>query len=100
MNNHSSVTDCDTEVFGGYVLRGGLGSVWAQGSELVWARVALQKSHFSRIFFFFVYLCFGLWKKSRHIVFYLRQLVTHSSADLTHFMIQILLLHIILTDRL
>lgn len=51
-------------------------------------------------FVFFVRLFFGLWRKSRHIVFYSGQLVTYSSADLTHFMVQILLLHIILTDRL
>lgn len=50
----------DTEAFVGFALCGGSASVWARGSELVWATVALERSSSSRIFFFFFCL-FVFW---------------------------------------
>lgn len=74
----------DTEVFVGFVLCGGSASVWARGSEFVWATVALEKSCSSRIFifyFFCLFQFFGLCKQLRHTVVYKGQLRFYSSAD-------------------
>lgn len=55
-------TGFDTEVFVGFVLCGRSVSVWARGSECVWAMVALERSSSSRNLFFFFFIClFIFW---------------------------------------